>query len=338
MAKKADTVDMSIYVKALTDAGVAEADAKERISKLVTKVNEVMAGESVEARNNIINIKVKELVAVSKSEKYTMTVIASGPKKDSNGYKRSTALKTYNEDAETALVQGMAKIVKEGTANAMKAEDGKYVLAIDNKKFWDEAGTKKNFGYNKPYPVRMSREIIGIANNSIVKAYGDVDVNAGGEYEILGKINETSGALYINNAVKPKLLKTHTAGDLYNAVLEAAKSYDKAMDIDGALETDEKGTILVSGYALQVAPTSNGKHRMVLNSGMGSEMMVFPTDDNADKAIADVTVGADVVAIGIVRDPKDTQYNRSMNAFHVIANPKMGAAGKALDALKDYEF
>lgn len=338
MAKKAETVDVTIYVKPLVDAGMTEAEAKDRVQKLVDKVNEVMAGESVEARNNIIGVKIKELIAVSKSEKYTMVVVAAAPKKDSNGYKRNTALKTYNDDRETALSQGLAKVVKEGTNGAMKAADGTWIVAIDNKKFWDEAGTKKNFGYGKPFPVRMSREIIGIANGSIVKAYGDVDVKAGGEYELLGKINEASGALYISNAVKPKLLKTLNSNDLYGMVLDAAKSYDKAMDLESALETDEKGTILVSGYTLNVAVSSNGKHRMTLNGGMGAEMMVFPTDDAAEKAISEVPVGSDIIAIGIVRDPKDTQYNRSMNAFHVIVNPKMGAAGKALDALKDYEF
>ncbi len=338
MAKKSDSVDATIYVKSLVDAGISEADAKERIQKLVDRVNEVMAGESIEARNNIISIKVRELIAVSKSEKYTMTVVAVGPRKDRNDYKRRTALKTYNEDPETALVQGLVKRVKEGTEGAMQAEDKQFILALDTKKFWDEAGTKKNYGYGKPFKVQYSREILGIADGSIVKAYGDVAVTSGVEYEFLGKINETSGALYINEAVKPKALKTHNVGDLYQMVVSAAKSYDKAMDVDGALETDERGTILVKGYALAVSPTSNGKHRIVLNSGMGAEMSVFPADTDTDKVITEIPVGSDVIAVGSVKDPKDPQFSRSMTASFVIVNPKMGAAGKALESLQDFDF
>lgn len=338
MAKKADAVDATIYVKALVDAGISEADAKERVQKLIDKVNEVMAGESIESRNNIVSIKVRELIAVSKSEKYTMTVVAAGARKDRNDYKRRTALKLYNEDPETALVQGLVKRVREGTEGAMQAEDKQFIVALDPKKFWDEAGTKKNYGYGKPYKVQFSREIVGIANGSIVKAYGDVEVKPGVEYEFLGKINETSGALYINEAVKPKALKTHNVGDLYQMVVSAAKTYEKAMDVDGALETDEKGTILMKGYALMVAPTSNGKHRVVLNSGMGSEISVFPADPDVDKAIADIPVGSDVIAIGVVKDPKDPQFSRSMTATFVIVNPKMGAAGKALESLQDFDF
>lgn len=336
MAKKTETVDATIYVKALTDAGMSDADAKERIQKLIDKVNEVMAGESIEARNNIIGIKVKELISASRSEKYTMTVVAVGQRKDSNDYKRNVAYKLFDDDPETALAQGQVKFVKEGASGAHKAKDGRFIIAIDNRKFWDEAGTKKNFGFGKPIPVRMSREIIGIAGNDIVKAYGDVDVKIGCEYEFMGKLNETSGALYINSEIKPKPLKQVT--DLYGLLYEAAKKSEYAMDVDGALETDIKGTIFVQGYVLQVAPMSNGKHKVVLNSGYGTEITVFPTDDDSEKIMAAVPVGTEAIAVGIVRDPKDPQYRRSMNAITVVANPKVTAASKALDALKDYEF
>jgi len=336
MAKKQETVDTSIYVKALINTGMPEADAKERIGKLVDKVNTIMAGESNEARNNIIGIKIRELISASRSEKYTMTVVAVGQRKDSNDYKRNQVYKLFDEAPDTALAQGSAKIVKEGTQGAHKTTDGRFIVAIDNKKFWDEAGTKKNFGFGKPIPVRMNREVIGISDGTLVKAYGDVEVIAGHEYEVMGKVNETSGALYINSEIKPKSLRQVT--DLYSMLYEAAKKSENAMDVDGALETDVRGTIFVQGYVLQVAPMNNGKHRVVLNSGYGSELSVFPADDNADKIMAAIQVGTDAIAIGSVRDPKNPQFRRSMTASTVIANPKATAASKALDALKDYEF
>lgn len=336
MAKKQETVDTSIYVKALVDAGMPEADAKERIGKLVDKVNTVMAGESNEARNNIIGIKIRELISASRSEKYIMTVVAVGQRKDSNDYKRNQVYKLFDEDPDTALAQGSARIVKDNTPGAHKTKDDRFIVAIDNKKFWDEAGTKKNFGFGKPIPVRMSREVIGISDGTLVKAYGDVEVTAGHEYEFMGKVNETSGALYINSEIKPKPLRQVT--DLYGMLYEAAKKSENAMDVEGALETDVKGTIFVQGYVLQVAPMSNGKHKVVLNSGYGSELSVFPADDNAEKIMAAIQVGTDAIAIGSVRDPKDPQFRRSMTASTVIANPKATAASKALDALKDYEF
>jgi len=335
-AKKSESIDASIYIKRVVDAGIDEKTATERVNKLIATVNEVMANESIEARNNVISIKIREMVHVAKADKFVITVVSAGPRRDSNDYKRNIAYRTYDEDPETALAQGLVRIVSEQTKDAHKARDGKYIVALDNRKYWDEAGTKQNYGYGKPLKVRMSREVICIYNNLLLKAYGDIDVESGYEYEVIGRVNDATGALYINNEVAPKKLR-HVA-DLYNVLYEAAKTSDMAFDVPGALDTDVKSTVFVQGYVLQVSAMSNGRHKIVLTSGHGSEILVFPFDENAEKAIKDTPIGCDAIVIGVIKEPTDERFNRSITAYNVVYNPKANATSKALDALKDYEF
>lgn len=333
VSKKQQSIDASIYVKQLTDAGIDKQTATSTVNSLIESVNEVMKDDSIEAKQVVIGIRLRELIAASRSNKYVMTVVAVGPRKDSNDYKRNLAIRTYNQDPMTALSQGMVKIVNERTAGAIKANDGKYIVALDTRKFWDEAGTKPNNGFGKPLKVSISREILGIAEDgSLVKAYGDVDLEVGYQYELLGRVNEKTGALYINTEVKPKKLKA--VADLYDALYNAAKNSEIATDIDGALQMDQRGTIIVQGNALRVSAMSNGKHKLTITGGYGSTLSVMPTDDASEKMISDVMTGADVLVIGNMRESKDPQFAPSLNAISVIANTKVNSIEKALEALR----
>lgn len=338
MAKKNDTVDETIYVKTLVEAGMNEDDAAKKVSKLVTKVNELMDGESIDAINNIIAIKVRELIAASKSDKFTVTVVAAGQLRDTNFGSRYSAVETYNEAPSRALETGAVKIVKEGTKNALKAKDGNWLLAFDTREFWDDAKTKQNYGYNKPFKTIMSRDIIGIIDGEITKLSGNVDVVAGSVYDMYGTKSEKSGVIYLNDTPKPRLVDTKGDAEFYNEVYKAAAKSDMATDVEGALDEEIKGTVLVKGFVHSVGTTSIGGQMMSVNNEVGSGFTAFAISDDAVDAFKDATVGTDVIVVGYFKKAKDPRYTKSLQCYNAVVNPNVGAVGKTLEDLKDFEF
>lgn len=338
--KKATEIDEASYVKMLVDAGVPESEAKTSIGKLVGFVNEQMAGEGTDSKNAAISIKVREKVRELKSDKFTVTVVAMTPRRDSNDISRNIALATYNNDRELALSKGLVKVVKEGTPGARQAKDNSWVLPLDTREYIDKANTMKNRGKGKPYPVRMQRDIIVVANGQLGVAYGDVNLSIGGEYEVFGKAKEGKPTMTIFNEPAPRLNRMLADAELYDVFFNAAKDSDMATDVAGALETDNKGLMVVKGIANIVAPTSSGGARIVLNADIGNGLpLMTPYGeegvDYVDQMLA-VPVGAEVLAVGTKRDSE--QYGRSLTTFGVIVNPKASAVSKALEQLNDFDF
>lgn len=337
--KKTD-INEDAYVKMLVDAGVSESEAKVSIGKLVSFVNEQMAGEGAEGKNAAISIKVRERVKELKSDHFTVIVVAAEPRVDSNEISRNIALATYNNDRELALSKGIVKVVKEGTVGAKKAKDNSWILAIDNRDFIDKNNTMKNRGKGKPYPVRMQRNTLIVSNGQLGMAYGDVNLDIGGEYEVFGKVKEGKNSVTIYSDPAPKLNRMVPENELYDVFFKAARDSDIATDVAGALETDNKGIIVVKGTAHIVNSTSNGGARIVLNTDIGNGLpLMSPYGDEGAPYVEQmlaVPVGAEVLAVGKKRD--SDQYGRSLTTYGVIANPKASAVTKTLESLKGFDF
>lgn len=340
MAKKTGTVgiDESVYVKQLVSAGMTSSEAEAGVAKLVRLVNEKMAGESDETKSNTISIKIRDMISATKAEKYRAIIVAVGGRYDANGRSRNKAVDTYNDDPDRAVSSGMVKIVRAGTINAVQAKDGKWLVAYDTKEFWDEAGTKKNFGFGKPFPIKMTKNIIAIVEGKLGSMNGDLNVEAGHSYDIFGKISEATGVLYANTEPAPRLVSTLGAGEFWSQVAVAAKDSDMATDVNGVLEEDIKGIVLVKGFVHASGPTSTGGMRVVLNNEVGSGITAFAVGPKAEESMKNVSVGSEAILVGTVRDAKDPQYGKQMRCYQAIVNPKGGSISKTLEDLKDFEF
>ena len=340
MAKKEATINEAAYVKQLVEAGVPEEEAKASIAKLVSFISEQMAGESTADKSATIAIKVKERVKELKSDKFTVTVVAATGKKDSNEISRNVALGTYNNDPELALAKGMVKEVKEGTPNAKKAKNGRYVLALDNRAFIDKAGTMKNRNQGKPFPIRMQADYIVICNGVLGIAFGDVNLDVGGVYDVFGKVKEGSNYMTVYAEPAPRMTRKLAGAELYDAFLAAAKDSDMAMDVEGALDTDVKGYIIVKGTVHMAQGTQSGGARVVLNTDIGSGLaLMTPYGEEGQRYVEDmvsIPLGAEVLAVGKVRDSE--QYGRSLICYGVVVNTKATAVSKTLESLKNFEF
>jgi hypothetical protein len=338
MAKKEATIDESGFTKQLVDAGMPQSEAKERVATLISKVKEVMAGESIADQNTAIMAKVREKVRELKSDKFNVVVVAAFPREDSNDISRRVARKMYNNDPGMALAKGVVKEVEEGTPTALKAENGRFVLALDTRDYLDKAGKIPNKKKGQPYPVRMQSKYMVVSDGSIGFVYGDVAMEVGGEYTVYGKVKENSMTAYSDPV--PRLLRKLTNEQLYDAFFNAAKESDIAMDANGALETDIRGFIIVKGTVQMAQGTSNGGALIVLNSDVGKGLSVMsPFGEEGLPYIPQmqgVSLGGDVLIVGRVRDSE--QYGRSLLCYGVVQSAKVTAVTKALNDLKDVEF
>jgi hypothetical protein len=340
MAKKATTgIDESIYVNQLVAAGMSEDAAKSGVSKLVTFINEKFSGENDETKANIASIKIREMISASRSEKYRVTVVAVGPVYDVNARSRKKAMDTYNDNPGLALSTGAVREVRAGTQNAEQAKDKTWILAIDTKEFWDEAKTKKNFGYNKPFPVRMTRNIVGVSNGTVVSISGNLDLEPGKVYDIFGKVSEPSGVLYANTEPAPRLVETLSTSAFWDEVLNAAKISDIARDIDGVLDEETRGIVMVKGFIHAIGTDKNGGTTARLNNELGSGFTAFARGEQATRSLESAMVGSEAILVGTMRESSDPRYGKSMNCYNAIINPKSGSTvAKALDEMKDFEF
>jgi hypothetical protein len=336
MAKKEATIHESAFIKQLIDAGVPEGEAKTRIAALISKVKENMAGESVTEQNNVISIMVSNKVRELKSDKFDVLVIAAFPREDANEISRLSAVKKYNENPSDAIVNGLVDIVPEGIANAKKAQDGRYVLALDSREFLDNAKTIPNKKKGQPLSVRMQNKYMVLAGTDIGMVYGDVRMDAGAEYTVYGKGNEKTKAIYANSALSPRLIRRLPTEEFYKTVFDAIKESDIAMDALDALTTEKKGYIIVAGAIQMIEPTGGSGQRIILNTGDEKGLPVnSPFGEEGvpyAQSMSKTPLGADVLVIGRVRN--SDKYGRSVTCYGILNNGDTHVA-KTLESLSD---
>jgi hypothetical protein len=326
---KSNNVDASVYVKMMTDAGIDKEEATESVNKLISFFTENYPDEKPDTMKNFLSIKVIDKIKGAKANKYKVAVVAIGPREDSNQVMRNIAIKAYNNDRDAALSNGMVKI----------GRDGKPV-AIDHRKFLDRENTKENKNYGKTYPPKFRREMIVLYNGELVKAYGDVELQAGMMYDVFGGISTNTGTMYINSEPSPKMNKKVADIEFFDGVYTAAKSAAFAMSVANSLETDEKGILLVKGTANSVGTTQSGSAKIALADDEGHILSVFsPYGEEAYVApMLEVSQGSDVIVVGRVRDASDPKYGRQMSCIGVVINPKATAIGKALADSKNLDY
>jgi hypothetical protein len=326
---KSNNVDASVYVKMMTDAGIDKEEATESVNKLISFFTENYPDEKPDTMKNFLSIKVIDKIKGAKANKYKVAIVAVGPREDSNQVMRNIALKAFNNDRDAALSNGMIKIGRDGKP-----------IAIDHKKFLDRENTKENKNYGKPYPPKFRREIILLYNGELIKAYGDVDVQAGMMYDVYGGISENTGTMYINSEPSPKMNKKIGEIEFFDEIYAAAKNSSFALSVASSLETDEKGILLVKGTANSVITTQSGSAKIALSDDEGHILSVFSPygEESYVAPMLEVSQGNDVIVVGRVRDASDPKYGRQMSCIGVVVNPRVTAISKALTDSKNLDY
>ena len=98
------TTDINDYVKFLVEKGnYTNENAISIINKLKAKIAELMPNDSDEAREQILNLKIRDLVMASSAEKYDAIIVAMDAVKDGNGYNRYLAVQAFKADPARAI-------------------------------------------------------------------------------------------------------------------------------------------------------------------------------------------------------------------------------------------
>lgn len=152
----------------------------EEIKELIANIQKVAPGESDDFYETAIALDLKQEAASGSklssidyakenAKEYKAIVLGISKVKDDNDFRKRDAWKTYRENKNDAVVNGVVEVNTD--------EDGKeHVIPLDNKKFLDKEKTKENPNYGKPIPYVGIREMLVAMDNKLYLARGPVSI------------------------------------------------------------------------------------------------------------------------------------------------------------------
>lgn len=284
--------EMNDYVNFLVQKGNYTNDnAQSIVTKLKARIDEIMPNETAEARDQILSLKVRDLVMASSAEKYESIVVAMDAIKDSNGYNRYLAVEAFKNNAARAIVEGIVmkaedylkqlisagKSLEEAKAivDPITSEGG--IIALDTNKFFDQAQTRKNNNFGKPLPLRMQRELYAIINGKLTRVFASMpnaaSIKCGYAYTLFGSMSKT-GNLSLAKTPAPKEIEALEDSKLWDEMYNAALNSDKLAELCNLNMVKKNNVAIVKGYILNVTQTSR------------SDPMLFIGDETCEQGIA----------------------------------------------------
>lgn len=278
------------YVKFLVEKGnYTNENATSIISKLRTRIGELMPDDSPEAREQILSLKIRDLVMASSAEKYDAIIVATDAIKDSNGYNRYLAVQAFQTNPARAIAEGIVMkaddYLKQLISAGKSPEDAKKlvdpliseggIIALDTNKFFDQAQTKKNNNFGKPLPLRMQREAYAIINNNIVRvfAHADAPLKCGYAFTLYGSLSK-NGNLSLAKTPAVKEIEALDDHKLWDAMYNAALNSDKLAELSNLQAVKKNHVAILKGYILNATQTSRG------------DPMLFIGDEACEQGIA----------------------------------------------------
>ncbi|MCK5375415.1 MAG: hypothetical protein KAJ40_09020 [Alphaproteobacteria bacterium] len=190
MSKKETSDKVKALINIFESVGVDTATATKRVTAIINAVNKTMESSTDSEKDAVVSMKVKEQSrAIRSTTQYNGICVASGDLRDMSDYTKKIALESFEEDPDSAIEDGLIKMVK-----------GEPV-PLDTKEFLDkdEKWANKNFG--KPIKNDVKREMFFIKDNIIVRAFGNPAImEVGNEYQLFAK--EMKSPTAILNLVK----------------------------------------------------------------------------------------------------------------------------------------
>lgn len=313
-------------IKMLTDVGMSTKEAEMKVDKMVTAINRAMKDDTEEAKQSILDVKIKELARLMESvDRIPGVCIAAGEMGDRNGYDKYKANVAYKAGPQQAVAEGIVDVI-----------DGEPV-ALDTRKFMDNAGTMPNKRFGKPLPIQNQRECLFIVEDKIVRAFGEISPEIGNDYVIFGKLN--SGFINAKKIPAPMLKRELDEDELWELVDDIAGKQPNAITVEEVLESPVKKPYIVRGNVQYVGETSSGGYMLVLvdEGGDSDGLVCFVNSELADKYIGDKNIGAgnEVVVFGKTSVSKrDGEESIICAITGVIKNP---ASDKVSDVMSNLD-
>lgn len=334
------TAEVIDYVNFLVEKGNYEIEnATVLVNKLKDKIDEIMVDDSPEARNQILNLKIRDLVMASNVEKYDAIIVAMDAKKDANSYQRYLGVQAFKENPARAVAAGIVikyddyikQLIDAGKtaaeadkiAEPLKSEGN--IIVLDSKKFFDDAQTKRNNNFGKPLPIREQRELQAIIDGKLVRVFadGDIDVKCGYEYTFFGSLSK-NGNLSLAKTPMPKMIGAVDDNKLWEAMYNAALDSDKLAELCNLQAVKKNHIAIVKGYILNATKTSKGSNMLFIgDEAFDQGVACFSCCPEIESDLESFGKGSEVIAIAKVNRNvgDDGQERHALFIMGIVASP-----------------
>ncbi len=323
---------MSVNVKELVELLVEsgkfdKATATKKVKAAVAAVTKALPGAEDETIEKLVRRKIQKAVTVPASDKFEGICVAYSEKQDANRFSKDKALKLYEDDPMRAVQDGFVKV------------QGEKVIPLDNRRYIDNAQTMENRMYGKPLPTRMQREVFFIIDkdgeNVLTRAYGDVDPEVGGKYEIYGRM---TGAGNITIAKGAGIRPNGKVDDFWECVYETASASEFAVGIEDIADIAKNRLAIINGVVRYSGETRNGAMLIVGEDDSEASIAAFAFAGVTADTMMCCEPETEVIVIGRVLETEDRdnpgEMRKAISAIGVIPNPM---SMKAVDALRDID-
>jgi hypothetical protein len=286
------------YVDMLVAAGIAVADATDKVAKITEFLK--AKGYDEGTINKELHIAVVRLAAVKQNSTEVIgTVVGFTELRDSNDYNKKVALDAYKQAADEAIAAGKVAIV------AGKA------VALDDRRYIDSANTMENPNYGKPLGTIMQRTILIMTEDNLLQsAWGNCSVEIGTKYKFLGSMSKKMN-LSLTSQVPPIALGKVEPKALFDQVKAYAASAQEAFSLGDALKQPVKPAtfVLVQGYIADAGESRNGgAHITLMGDDVQQGIKVFFRAPEMTDYVTNTPRGADVLVfgkVGLIQDKRD---------------------------------
>ena len=311
-------------VMKIVESGITADKAEKKVKQIEDKIKVQLKNQDDKAIEVAINLAYSQILNSLSQEKVRGIVIGIGEKKDANDYAKRVALNAYKENAQRAISEGLVRVDEDET-----------VVPLDTKEFFDEGKTKKNGNFGKPLATRMQREIVVAIENDIIRAFADVDVTLGDEYDIYGKVKKPY--MSVSKNPKPRFIRTPNGTERWNTVYNSVGASQYAMSFNEMIDAKNNTFVITKAFVKGMGESDYGMWVTLESDETTESVICNVAPDIVEFVNANVEVGYEVIVVGSFSRfiGKDDAERKSVRVTGIIPNPSSALIADTLGDIAD---
>jgi hypothetical protein len=322
-------MDKNEMIEGLIAAGFTKEKATKKVEETVEYFTKKLAGSESTTIENAIAMGYKKILNIANASKVRAVVIGSTNLIDKNGWLKRRAEKAYETDASRAVAEGLVAVDDEGT-----------ITYIDNREFLDGAQTIPNRNFGKPIAKQEQREIVLVTNRGVEKAFANVDVEIGREYDFYGSQAEGKNVVYVNRKPKPTFVRTLRPVEFWEGINDVMGTVEEAVPLCDVFDKENYEFVITKGMI-------HGKYVNDFGSRISKSILLRSDEcpdgifcsvssDVVDAVFDEVDEGYEVIVVGNFNKytKKDGTDGCGINMTGLVYNPD---SSQIADALGDFE-
>jgi hypothetical protein len=316
-------------INKIVESGIDAKTAEKKVKQIEDKIKVQLAKQDAGVIETAINLAYNQLVSTVSKEKVRGVVIGVGEEKDANGYAKHVATVAYEENPQRAIAEGLVTVETD--------EDGEdVVIPLDTKEFFDADKKKKNGNFGKPLPTRMQREIVLAIENDVVRAFANVDVRLGDEYDVYGTVKKPY--MNVSKNPKPRFVRTPNGTERWLFVHDSVGNSDFAQSYSDMMEAKNNTFGITKAFVRAMGTTEYGTWVTLESDENGQSIICNIGNEVATFVNEEIDVGYEVIVVGSLSryTPNGSDEEKvSLRVTGMIPNPSSVAIKDAIGDVSD---